>query len=98
MQKLTLIILLFFFTIQIFGQKIDPPLKPQLLGIHLAAVDYNSPTLIRRTSLEEVLSKGDIFNPFKQSPALSISYWRGLTRNLAVDGKCNGISYHYISH
>ena len=82
----------------IFAQKDAPRLKPQLFGLHLTLVDYNSPTLIRRTSLKEVLSKGDIFNPSKQSPAISISYWRGLTKNLDFAGKLNGISYDYRFH
>ena len=98
MQKLTLVILFLLSTTRIFAQKNVSSLKPQLLGLHVTAVDYNSPTLIRKTSLREVLSKGDIFNPWKQSPALSISYWRGLTKNIDFAGKLNGISYTYRSH
>ena len=61
-QKLSLIVLLFLSTASIFAQKILSPVKPKLIGVHITLVDYNSPTLIKKTSLKEVLSKGDIFN------------------------------------
>lgn len=98
MQNLTFVILLFISTTGVFAQENTLPLKPQLFGLHLTIVDYNSPTLIRKTSLKEVLSKGDIFNPLKQSPAVTFSYWRGLTKNLDFAGKLNGISYDYRRH
>jgi outer membrane protein OmpA-like peptidoglycan-associated protein len=96
-QKLTLFIFLFTFTIEVFGQK-DTSLKPQLFGLHLTLVDYNSPALIRKTSLKEVIKKGDIFNPSKQSLALTISYWKGLNKNIDFAGKLIGISYDYRRH
>src|SRR5438105_1847578 len=98
MHRLTLIILFFLSTTGIFAQKSASPIKPQLFGLHLTLVDYNSPTLIRKTSLREVLSKGDIFNPSKLSPALSISYWNGLVKNIDFSGKLNVISYDYSVH
>jgi OOP family OmpA-OmpF porin len=97
-QMPALIIIFLLFTIEIFAQKSLSPIKPPLIGVHLTLVDYNSPTLIKRTSLKQVLSKGDIFNPAKQSPAISISYWQGLTKNFDLSGKLNGISYDYRSH
>ncbi|MEO6330914.1 MAG: OmpA family protein [Ginsengibacter sp.] len=98
MQKLTYFILLVLCTSGLLAQKNAQPLKPQLFGLHLTFVDYNSPTLIKKTSLKEVLSKGDIFNPSKQSPAVTFSYWTGLTKNLDFSGKLNGISYDYRRH
>jgi OOP family OmpA-OmpF porin len=97
MQKLTFIIPLFLSATGLFAQN-NAPLKPQLLGLHLTVVDYNSPTVIRRTSLKKVLSKGDIFNPWKQASALTFSYWRGLNKNLDFAGKLNGILYDYRRH
>ena len=97
-QKLILIVVLVFSAMSIFAQKFISSSKPQLIGIHLTLVDYNSPTLVRKTSLREVLSKGDIFNPKKQSSAFSISYWRGLTKNIDLAAKFNGIFYDYRSH
>lgn len=97
MQKLTFILLLFLSASGIFAQN-RTPLKPQLFGLHLTAVDYNSPTVIRRTSLKDVLSKGDIFNPWKQASGLTFSYWRGLNNYLDFAGKLNGILYDYRRH
>jgi OOP family OmpA-OmpF porin len=98
MHKLTFIILLLLPATKIFAQKNVFAVKPQLIGLHVSAVDYSSPTLIKRTSLKKVLSKGDIFDPFKQAPALTFSYWRGLNKVLDFAGKLNGISYTYRSH
>jgi len=98
LQKLIFITLLFLCSTVLFAQNNASPVKPQLLGLHLSLVDYNSPALIKKTSLKEVLSKGDIFNPGKQSPAVTLSYWKGLNKNLDFGGKLNGISYDYRRH
>jgi outer membrane protein OmpA-like peptidoglycan-associated protein len=97
-QKRILFALFLLFVIEVFGQNNISPLKPQLFGLHLTLVDYNSPTLIRKTSLKEVIKKGDIFDPSKQSLALTISYWKGINKNIDFAGKLNGISYDYRRH
>ena len=94
-QKLTLMFLLFSITANVFSQKFSSEVKPALLGFHFTLVDYNSPTRIKNTSLDSTFKQGDIFKPLKQSSAFSISYWKGLTKNVDFSGRFNGIFYDY---
>ncbi|HVZ96479.1 MAG TPA: OmpA family protein [Chitinophagaceae bacterium] len=77
------------------AQNFSSSVKPSLIGFHYALVDYNSPTAIDTTSLKQVFKKGDIFNPAKQSSALTISFWKGLNKYIDFSGKFNGIFYNY---
>ena len=94
-QKLTIIFAMIFLSYSVSAQNFSSPIKPALLGIHYALVDYNSPTQIDTTSLKNVLKKGDIFNPSKQASAFTVSYWKGLNKYLDFSGKFNGIFYDY---
>src|SRR5436309_2990331 len=94
-QKLTLMFLLLLSTASLFAQRFASEVKPSLLGFHFTLVDYNSPTRIKNTSLDSTFKQGDIFKPLKQASAFSISYWRGLTKNVDVSIKANGIFYDY---
>src|SRR5215210_6493504 len=95
-QKLTVMFLLCLSTGALFAQKFLSPKKPALIGLHFTLVDYNSPKFIDSTSLKNAFRKGDIFNPNKQSPAFTISYWKGLSNNFDVSGKANGIFYDFV--
>ncbi len=79
----------------LIAQRFLSPVKPSLIGVHFALVDYNSPAQIDSTSLKDVFKKGDIFRPSKQAPAITISYWKGLTKFLDFSGKLTGILYDY---
>ena len=94
-RKLTIIFLVFCISYSASAQKFLSPVKQSLIGFHFALVDYNSPTQIDTTSLKQVFKQGDIFNPTKQSFAISVSYWRGLNRYIDFSGKFNGIFYNY---
>ncbi|MEP6926290.1 MAG: OmpA family protein [Ginsengibacter sp.] len=94
-QKLTFLFLMISLSFTVIAQKFTSPIKPALLGFHYGLVDYNSPNEIDTTSLSRVFKKGDIFKPLKQSSAISISYWKGLTTFLDFSGKFNGIFYDY---
>jgi len=80
---------------QVTAQRFLGPVKPSLVGVHLALVDYNTPGQIDTSSLKDVLKKGDLFRPYKQSYAISFSYWKGLTKFLDVSGKLTGILHDY---
>jgi outer membrane protein OmpA-like peptidoglycan-associated protein len=97
-QKLTLIFLLFTSVLSVSAQKFPYSTKPALIGLHYTLVDYNSPTLIKNTSLKEVLRRGDIFNPKRQSSAFTVSFWKGLAKNIDLSAKFNGIFYDYALH
>ncbi len=94
-QKLTILFLILFASFTTIAQRFTSPVKPALLGFHYALVDYNSPNEIDSTSLKDVLKKGDIFKPRKQSSAFTISYWKGLNKYVDFSGKFNGIFYDY---
>jgi OOP family OmpA-OmpF porin len=94
-RKLAIIFLVFCISYSASAQKFLSPVKQSLIGFHYALVDYNSPNQIDTTSLKQVFKKGDIFNPTKQSSALTISYWRGLNKYIDFSGKFNGIFYDY---
>ena len=97
-QKLTLIFLLFISAFCVSAQKFPYSTKPALIGLHYTLVDYNSPTLIKNTSLKEVIRRGDIFNPKRQSSAFTVSFWKGLAKNIDFSAKFNGIFYDYALH
>src|SRR5258706_2578077 len=97
-QKLTLGIMLLLLGAHSFSQKFAYEVKPSLLGFHYSLVDYNSPTLIKNTSLSSTFKQGDIFRPKKQSTAFTFSYWKGLNKNVDYSFTYNGIFYDYVAH
>lgn len=94
-KNFTFTLLVIFFCIPAFAQKFISDTKPSLIGFHFSLVDYNSPTLIKQSSLSKVFDQGDIFKPSKQSTAITVSYWKGLNRNIDFSAKVNGIFYDY---
>ncbi len=93
-QKITLITLLVLTSSRLFAQFLSPK-KPSLVGVQFTLVDNYSPQRIDTSSLKDVFKQGDIYDIGKMAPAVTVSYWKGLSKNFDVSGKLNGIFYDY---
>lgn len=94
-KKFTIALFAWLLSLPVIAQQFISSTKPSLIGFHFSLVDYNSPNRIDSTSLKDVFDQADIFKPSKQSSAFTISYWKGLSKNLDFSGKLNGIFYDY---
>src|SRR5687768_13696653 len=93
-QKLTLVALLILAGSGVFAQFLSPK-KPALIGVQFTLVDNYSPQQIDSSSFNKVWKQGDIYDIGKMAPAVTVSYWKGLSKNFDLSAKLNGIFYDY---
>src|SRR5688500_13153446 len=93
-QKFTILVLLVLTSSGLFAQFLSPK-KPSFVSVQFTLVDNYSPQQFDISSFNKVWKQGDIYDIGKMAPAVTVSYWKGLTRNIDVSGKLNGIFYDY---
>ena len=78
MKKFVLILSSYFFVVSNASAQAGSTFRPSSIGISFLFYDYESPQRIRSTSLKQVLKDGSWANLSQMSPALAVSYFKGL--------------------
>ncbi|MEO6905803.1 MAG: OmpA family protein [Ginsengibacter sp.] len=97
-MKQKFIILIFMISVGISATAQTPfsPVKQSAFGFNLGFVDFVSPAALDTTSLSSLFKSGEITDLKKMSPAISLSYWKGLNRYLDFSGRVGGVFYEYL--
>ena len=86
------------FTSSGFGQ--NDEIRPSALGISFFLNDFGTPSLIRSTSLTQVLANKQWTKPNNMAPGLAVSYFKGVAKKVDFAGTLAGcfVRYPFPSH
>ena len=95
-QKLSILFFMISMGFTAIAQTPFSPVKQDAFGFNIGFVDFTSPAEIDTSSLSSVFKNGDITRIFQKSPAISVSYWKGLNKYIDFSGRLGGVFYEYL--
>jgi len=95
-QKLFILFCMISMGFTVTAQTPFSPVKQNSFGFNIGFVDYTSPAEIDTSSLSAVFKNGNITKIFQKSPAISVSYWKGLNKYIDFSARVGGVFYEYL--
>ncbi len=96
MKKLLVSICMLMVTSIAIAQTPYSPVKQDGFGFNFGFVDFTSPAYLDTASLSSAFKNTDITHFAQMSPAISVSYWKGLNKYFDFSARLGGVFYEYL--